>query len=383
MPVTTPQLRAPLYADVESLLHPGFLTHMSALAGHKIHLRSLCDSDLFLLRSRSMHASNLEWRAWVVATGIWMLDGDICLGQPDAPPALFKTLLASSRRVIDCLFSQMAGLFLRSRAAFQAATVYCLEDTSRHLWLSTGRERSFDAVGVPGAERLGRNPVQQFWVAFNLIEDQVAAQDLQWEGHKLVAATNNPKFIERLRQQETGARRQKEDERGQRLDDFFFSRARMETPHASSSNARGVLKSTQELAEEMRRWVVGEMDEHDLIVHQYRESVRQQQMAAERRRQELQEMLTRTREELADVPTQLVAISADHLDRLLSERGQRPGVSYIHNPSQQDKLLREASPGNLQVVDGRVVDPLSQGDLDNRTLQSLISGRHPSFGGGD
>jgi CheY-like chemotaxis protein len=312
-----------------------------------------------------------------------MLDGDLLLGHPGAPPALYKLLLASPRRVIDVLFSQMAGLFHRARSAFQAVTVYCLEDSSRQLWLSTGRERSLDVPGVPGAERLGRNPVQQFWVAFNLIEDQVAAQDLQWEGHKLVAATNAPKFIERLQQQETGARRQKEDERAERMDNFFFSRAHMEPPQATISTARGVLKSAQELTEEMRRWVVGDMDEHDLIVHQYRESVRQQHLAAERRQQELREMLTRTREELADVPTPLVAISAEHLDKLLAERGQHAGVSYIYKPNQQDRLLRETTPGNLQVVGNRVVDPSAQGDLDARTLQSLISGRHPSFGGGD
>ena len=106
--------RRPIYTDVEALLSPGFLSHSMAVSGVSLAMRSLSPGDAFLLRHRvGTKHTDREWRDWVLASSIWMVDGQPLLEDPHATHRVYRSIRALPRRVSDILFSVFTGLFNR------------------------------------------------------------------------------------------------------------------------------------------------------------------------------------------------------------------------------------------------------------------------------
>lgn len=400
LPKTTIEQRSRFYEDVESLLSPGFLTHPVTVAGVRLQLRSLSPGDLFMLRARATGTADKEWRIWALATSIWMIDGQVTLGADSTVPLIAKYLRSLPASALATVFSVLLGLFARSHRAVQAMLAYNYESESRYKWASMGRGTA-QFFGVPGAERLGLNTVQQMWLAFNQYEDQRAISDQNWEAAKLVASTNAPKAVKKLDEKDHQRHLDEQERRLKALDIFYYSRLGL-VDEKGARQAAGLVhrisgpKSVEDLEDEMKRWVTGDADLHDTVVSEYKNRIRLQKeydaadLAA--RQHALRTERARLDAEALEgdyKPQPLLALSAAQLQQMLQGRGGAGGrTTFIPTAPHADRLyskyLAEGSvtAGDLQVQGDKVLDPGANPEVDARTLNELIKGRSPTFGSG-
>ncbi len=399
LPHSTPEQRAHLYKDVEQLISPGFLTQNVTVGYQRIAIRSLCPGDVYLLQARvGMDTNQVNWRAWSVASSIWMIDGHNMLGQDWAVPRLAKFVQRLPPAAANTLFTAILGLFGRVQAAMEAAEAFLYERACRFMWRTLG-ERPYERSGVVGSERLGVNHIQRMWIAFNTAEDQRLSSETLWEGFKLTAMSMAPKGVKKLDEAE---QRRKEEEAGRRQevqDRLYYWKAGV-IPEEVFRNREAVggslngSKSVNDLEGEMRQWVSGERDDHDLIVAQYKQKISNRMKDEEAARMQRLRDLEAKREELMEeqvaLPTQLVAYTPDQLQRVLAERGHGgSGARYI-GPERNDQnflydryLKAEETTSGLQVVNGRIVHPNADPETDARTLDQIVKGRKVQMGEGD
>jgi len=328
-----------------------------------------------------------------------MIDGQVILGA-DAVPLVAKYLRSLPPSALTAVFSILLGLFARSHRAVQATMVYNYEAESRYKWVSMGKGTG-QFFGVPGAEKLGLNMVQQMWVAFNQYEDQRNITDQHWEAAKLVASTNAPKAVKKLDERDNQRHLDEQERRRKAADIFYYSRLGV-VDEKGAAQAAGLTqrisgpKSVEDLEEEMKRWVTGDADLHDQVVTDYKNRIRLQKerdaadLAA--RQQALRDERARLDAEAMEgefQPQPLLALTAVQLQQMLQGRDGPGGrTTFIPKAPHADRLytkyLAEGSvvTGDLQVQGGKVLDPGANAEVDARTLNELIKGRNPTFGPG-
>lgn len=400
LPQTTPEQRARFYEDVEALLSPGFLTHRVEIEGVRLQIRSLGPGDVFMLRARAEGGMTKDWRLWALASAIWMVDGRSLLGKDDAVPFMHAFLGRLPKNTQEILFTLLLGLFARSGRAIDAVEAYCLETTSRFRWKTYG-SRIQTASGVPGAESIGLNIVQRIWVAFNEVEDQRHTEETAWEGFKLVASSNAPKAIKKLDARDHSRREEEKGKRQKMLDQFFYERlgvidAKGKVVGSDTQAVTGP-KSVEDLEDEMRRWVTGDHDHHDRVVAEYKARIvamhEQEKAEREARRAALEAQRQKIEEAgVGWAPQPIMGLTLDQLQIMLANRPKaRPGMSVVYSgpPGGErnhvyEKYLQSAqTPGQLQVAEGRVVNPDADPDADQRTLNEVIRKRQVTFGAGE
>jgi len=400
LPRTTVEQRSRFYDDVEGLLSPGFLTHTVVVGGVRLHMRSLGAGDLFMLKARTEGTYSHEWRVWSVATSIWMIDGRTVLGQDEVIPFLAAYLRRLPKPVVDILFSLLLGLWVRVGDAVEATEVFCFETGSRYKWKTTGGG-GLRHSGVPGADKLGLNATQRIWVAFNEMEDTKRAEETAWEGFKLVASSNAPKAITKMDKRDTQRRQEEVEGRQKRLDLHYYvqlgvvdAKGDVKDTDGSMHRIQGA-KTVEDIEEEMRRWVTDDQDLHDSVVADYKDRIRVKYAQEKQERESRRLALQRKREEMGWEtgrfrPQPLIALTAEQLHETLAARGPgMPGVAWIPKAPNADRLFDRyvgeegTGTGQLEVIDGKVVDPGANPTMDERTLNELIKGRNPTFGSGE
>lgn len=397
---SSPEQRSKFYGDVEALLVPGFLHHTVRIQGIRLGVRSLGPGDLFMLRARADGATDREWQSWMVASSIWMVDGYSTLGDSHAVPRIKAMVSTLPRNTLSILFTTVLGLFARVNRANEAIEAYIYENTSRSKWKMLGGQSFGAHSGIPGAEHLGTNFVQRIWMAFNEAEDLKHQEDQAWEGFKLVAATNSPKGVKKLDAKDVQSRR---DELGRRqavMDRYYYYRiglvdreGYLKDRDKNSMGARVLsTKSVDDLEDEMRRWVAGEMDDHDKVVATYKAHVTalQEQELKEREARRLAlRQAQQEQEEVGVVPQGLIAYSPAQLQAILRERNPgKSGARWVgegHPGGKQTELYekylsKKETAGRLaRGQQGTLVDPEANPDADQRTLNDIISQRDVAF----
>lgn len=391
---TSPETRSPYYKDIESLVSPGFLTHTVKVGDVVLGFRSLTSTDLFMIKQRCGDGvGDLSWLTWVLATSVWMVAGWNLLEESNSVPRLARTLRHLPKRTLHDLFTVVAGLLNRQNKAVRGAEAYCYEGSSRYLWKSLGRALPDDSArGIPGASRVGLTHVQKMWVSFNMMEDD-RMQSLQaWGQAKLVASASNPKGVSKISQADESAAQEEEQRRQETMDRYYYRAAGFlteeEAERAFSRFDRPRAKSVEELEDEMRRWVSGEMDEHDLLVAEYKRQITERMAAEEQKREE---RIRQLREQDAEVqrntgfePTKLVGYTPEELQRVLGER--KSGVVTVYDDSRtnpEDPVYRKHLVGQPKLPPGyHVVEDkiIYEGD---QSLNEQISGRQVTFREGD
>ena len=391
---TTYEQRAPLYEDVEELLDHGFLAQSVTIGGVGVTLRSLSPNDQYTLRHRSYGTSGEEWRVWVVATATWIANGYDLLGEQHAVPRLAKAFRALPANVRQVLFNVVISLYDRVAKATEAIESYAYETVSRYKWRSNGG-------GLPAgltAAGVGTNHVQRMWTFYNMVEDLRVADDNLWEGFKLSTSPHAPKGIKKIDDRDRQAKQMEKDRRQTVQDRFFYTvkglvapLTKGTAPQASKTQPMGLHpKSVDELAEEMRRWVAGEDDWHDTVVHDYKQTIVTNYEQHKRDSAERAAMLAALHEEESAAPRPLVAYTPQQLEEMLRDRGEggHSGVRTVAtgmNPVREhlfEKYLgREPDRGALATTeDGRVVVGTPSGDDGNTLLGDRIAERQVGFG---
>lgn len=337
---TTPEQRAPLYGDVESLLDFGFLTHNLTINGVHIALRSLGPGDRFLLQHRAHNLANDDWWAVAIATSIWMANGYNLLDEDNAIPMVAKILRKLPPNVRAILFNEVGTMFDRVNEAIEAVESYAYERVSRYKWRSLGGQPFNSHNGVKGA--IGTNHVQRMWTFFNMIEDQKVADDVYWDGVKFTTSAHSPKGVKKADERDKQHRKEEQDRRQRVQDTFFYTVKGVIKKVEPGSKPEPKLtgeKTSDDLADEMRRWVAGEADWHDDIVNDYKRKVSENY---ERYKQEMADraaVLAVAREEDSDQPQSLVAYTPDQLADILKGHGY--GVAGVRQVDAGPGAIRE------------------------------------------
>lgn len=349
--------RRDIYKDVETLISPGFLTHQVSVGGMSMSMRSLFPGDIFLLKHRMGRESTVRtWKEWAVASSVWMMDGQLLLGQPNTPARVQRSLRHMSRAGIDMLFSVFMGLFNRVTEALNRIEAFCYEDFSRQIWRRCGRQSpaTDEFAGIPGVGSHGMNHAQRLWTAYNLVEDDRQQWMRDWQAAKLVASSNTPKGVKRIASRDK-AEAANEEERRKRVISLCYERVRGAEDDGSPYTVYRAV-SAEELVAEMERWKRGESDRHDQIVEFHKNRIREQQRAQQEAHAQRMAALEAQRmlEGFTEEPTRMVGYTAEQLGEMLKDRpkGARQ-VAGTEQSRMMDKVVhQEIRPGVLG-KDGR------------------------------
>jgi hypothetical protein len=374
-----------MYEDLRQFLVPGFLTSTLALNGHTYGFRSLVPSDLWLV-NQIARDTDPEWRVRLLAASLWMVDGVVLLDSPEAAAVTYRALCRSSSVVIREGFGTLVGFFRRWRDAQKYLESFLYEEESRRLWQGcrSGATPLWGRTSIPGLSRLGSNPVQSAWAAWNHLEDSRETQEYEWSLTKVHISLQSHKAAQNV---EARDRSRLETERNRRRavreEAELAWRGKDEERRRRRSSTWGGA-SAKDLAEEMRRWVSGEMDAHDRIVAEYKERIRSEKLAreAEAARWRAAQEARRSTTTESEARAAWVAYTPEQLARHLPARpfsGTRQVVDETQERLFDTYLREEPVAGPVRVEAGRVTfapeaveeknsEPLS---LDDQVAQHL------------
>lgn len=364
LPQTTPEQRQEMYEGILDLLHYGFLATPVRLGDISLSLRTLSKGDLFLLQHRTAHSNTEDIRRWMIASSIWMANGHVLLSEPAAVPWFYEKLQGLRPPHTKLLVHVLNSLSKQQVGCYDMIDAFCAEPLSRAMWRQTnGTFPSSAYSGVPGVEHLGMNIVQKLWVAHNRTEDLREKIDSEWAHAKFVASATAPKGVEQLNQKESTMREAERTRKQELFDKTYYRwlgylRSDGTTPGSDLPVFRQA-STPDELAEEMRKWVSGEMDAHDQIVADYKRRILENyERDMEARRQSI-EAARQQAEEAGEDPTtlKLVGYTLDQLrDRIQPALHKTvyeapKGAEYLYNRY----LSHVPEKGKLAVQDGKVV----------------------------
>ena len=291
-----------MYGDLYELLVPGFLSSTLELDGHRYGLRSLSQNDLLFLRKFSGDRDP-AWRAHLVAHSVWMADGVPFLEDFGiAHRVVYDSLLRSSQTILREMLGTVLGFFSRMREAQYYLESYLYEEDSRRLWGGIGRGSHplWSKASIPGVERLGLNSIQSAWTSWNQVEDSRLEQEYTWSNTKVLVSLQSHKGYESLNNKD---RMRADTEDGRRISvkekayrRYQYGETVEDTDSLGSSSMRRA-RTNDELEDEMRRWIRGDLDEHDRIVEAYKNRIREEQEERERQKEEFLAELRAKREE--------------------------------------------------------------------------------------
>ena len=124
-------------------------------------------------------------------------------------------------------------------------------------------------TGLPGLELLGLNGAQKVWVAWNNAEDQRDRDEYDWMLTKQSIAPHAPKAIQKMEKQEKQKEDTRDRDRAKRLDEWYYKRTGVLDEDGKLIDSGGkaidpyagdqvsMSYTSEELADEMRRWVSG------------------------------------------------------------------------------------------------------------------------------
>lgn len=377
----------------------GFLTHPVRVGDASFELRSLLPGDLLLLNSR-MRVPNTDWRAWMVATSAWLINGYCMLGSTNSVPQVMDEISQLPPRVLEVLFSLVVGLYKRATKALSSIESFCYETHSRYLWRafggSSGGWNINTHAGLPETANLGTNNIQRMWIAHNVYEDLTDKADQEWEGFKLVASAMSPKGVEKLNRHDKSRRNEDRQRRQEAMDKFYYEQLGITLGRDGVLTEDGIRlprKSVDELSDEMKRWVAGDIDEHDRIVEAYKEQVLARHDAEQQAREiSRQKLLQSFREEEQSIqPSPLVGYTASEVIQIIQQRsvGMVPGTQRIYEEDPRDmlvaKLKRKESRGLIRSGEQGLTAPQAHlaDDGDTFTLDDQVARRDLQIRGED
>lgn len=338
--------RTAMYGDLAHLLSPGFLSCSIEQEGHRFTLRSLSQGDLYYLR-QFVRDDDPGWRVHLAAHSLWMVDGLPLLGNPYAHRVAYDYLSRSNRPLLRAMIGATYGFFSRMREANHYLEAYLYEDESRRIWknIGSGTYPLHKMSSIPGVESLGLNQWQASWVAWNRLEDERDHQEYLWSNTKVLVSLQSHKGYESLNNRDR-QRHQTEDERRaavrERASHRFLHGEDEEDRNAPPKETVRKARTNDELEDEMRRWIVGDLDWHDQIVEAYKNRIREQQEEREREKEAIMAELRAQREkherELGVPKPVLRGITPEEMAQI-----QRSA------PATGAKFLVEADPGTRNV----------------------------------
>lgn len=163
---------------------------------------------------------------------------------------------------------------------------YLYENESRFIWL-VNKDDAVKNKLMKGYERIGLNTAQESWIAFNKREDVREEQERLFEHSKFIVSG----FVgsKEIRKIESSEKQRQRDER-KRRQDIRLKNTKKDTFKRLSAP----INTVEDIISELERQIRGEKDEHDRIIDQHEQRLREMK---ERRLLEIQQAIERSKYE--------------------------------------------------------------------------------------
>jgi len=300
-----------------------------------------------------------DWKHWLIAHAIWMLDGRLYLGDPEAQSVLYERIQELAPHIVESLLGAVLDLNQRTNKALELVPVFCQEYQARLMWrqLQGHSYPSVRQIGIPGIENLGTNTAQRMWSAYNVIEDLNEKFEASWSHAKFVASAMSPKGVEQISKADRSAKEEKELQRQELFDRTYYIEKGILDREDRLAGTDTVLPkvitaSTEEdLIADMHRAISGEMDWHDQVIMAYKNRILdQQRKEVEDRQRRIAE--ARRKAELEGEETeafQLVGYTLDELQERLGDLRYKPATVQDEGPQEYltDRYLKEVEIGMI------------------------------------
>ena len=390
---TTPDQRMELsiYADITHIIRHGFIALDLFVGRVQVSLRSVLPWDRDLLLRRTIQGTDRQYKIWLLAQTTWMLDGHVLLGRQDVTIELYRIYSQLSSAHINKIFGAYQQIWLRYEKAFHGLESFGYEQHSRLLWIES-KHVGVSSYAFRGYDsKLGISELQRSWIVYNDYEDRRLDHEEKWQTAKLIASASAPKGVDKLNAQDK-SRIEGENSRRQSVQDtFYYKTKRLLSDSSDLSSSKGAkvsgAASPEELEDEMRKWILGEKDEHDIVVENYKRHV-SQAFAKQMQIKEQQIMEARAVSRAADEDEGAVALVGYTLSQVrekLEDTGYTPHASTAHFQTKgRDYLYRrylekDPTTGTLSVDErGNIV-----ANEEPKKMDDLISNRKIPFREGD
>jgi hypothetical protein len=284
LPQTTYENRSEMYVDVEKLISPGFISTRVKVFDTYFNLRTFCSGDMNLLENREKRDSRdaRDWIVTVLSHATWMVNGISILGDINTPidvSSLYKRL---PNYILKRLYRIQSSLSDKIGEAVKYIRCYSMEDPSRNAWRVIGNSISLPTItGIPGTEIIGLNPIQKLWIIYNKHFDSIEEGKQSWNTAKFIASSNNPKGVKKVEDKEKARELREEDSKQELLDKTYYTYigALREDKLSDGRSIQRRVKTIDELANEYKNWVEGNMDEFDMIVNEHKRKIREKFIA--------------------------------------------------------------------------------------------------------
>lgn len=340
-------------------------------------MRSLHPQDFFLLRQRVAEVQS-EWRPWSVAMSVWMVNGQIIVGDQESLQVLFRTLQTMPAPALKGLFRMVLRLAERVQVALDILESFFYESESRELWKSEGREVLNPGLGVMWPTTI--NAVQKYWVLYNLMEDDREAKEHQWSMVKFMVGPHAPKGIKKLSERDKEREQELRERRSLIQDRTYWEVLGVVKKLRGKDRDMAIRKirkaeTYDELQEEMKNWVQGNLDDHDQVIETVKNRIREDVQLRERLEIERNEALRKAMEEEANRPVGRPEVLRTLTPEEVEDFMKTPPPQQIYYPSGENMAYKKylaaktMSPGNLIVQGNQLVPSVP---VDVESLRGLV-----------
>ena len=393
-----------MYEGVRKLLTLGFLAHGVEINGIRVIQRSLNDNDWVLLQYRVNPKSPVSWKRWAVATSIWMIDGQIILGDEGALQRVYQMCASFPLNILEDLYAVLNALMRKVREASDVMEAFLYESEARYLWRSEGSRLVED--GRFGSQQTGLNAIQKLWLFFNRMEDDGDQERHDWDMAKFMIGPHVPKGIKKINAKDKQLRADLVRRREGIMDRTYYEVQGVLAKRKPEGSTRfdrfngwevAMAETPEELKDEMRRWVAGIKDPHDSIIDYVKSKIKTEKETARNQAKVQREALQRAMGEEGITKAQLIPMTGTAAQAFLERvKARMPGTSQVtqdltHNSAYEKYIKNNPEVGVLGVDEhGNIttntpVDPkemlemLRKPEEGQHSLQERIENRRPTM----
>jgi hypothetical protein len=375
-----------LYSDVEELITEGFLYNTININGSVIAFRTLPSDRTSLLKIRCESSRQKgDVLRWVLASSAWTINGYEVFQDRNAPFHLFSEFFQSLN--YDCLriLSDVVwSLRRRLDSAMLIAESYCYEPYSRNMWYLQGKS----------SKSQEENSVRKIWEAHNISEDEFNSDMRSWEHTKAKVGSMTQKGAQHI-SKEIDRIKNKEEERRQAhihktLQKLLYGQdwdgkkkvvINLDGQEYIVEHMDSAI-TFEDLDLQMRRFVEGKKDAHDLVVEKYLNDIQER---ARKRQEEYELALSYAKKEGTQESGSYSSLSlVGYTPQQLEELGIRSNTTVKSdggNSAIADHLFEKVVNQNIKAgwLNASNVPEEYGKDTGAATLQEKIAQRKPSL----
>ena len=338
------------YQDLRQVIEYGFLSFKILINHRYITFRSPSLKDFELMESYSLRSVRdlILIARCIYSIGYVKINQDRDFYQmiefcKTIPLSCFNKIVLYIYAITNRL--RNAGILLEG---------FCYETESRQLWKTWMSKNRFQKEVSDG----DFDTLQLAWIIWNESEDLKAIEDAHWQRSLFVAsamASGVDKIKAKWKNQE-----ELENKRREEVKKY----ARMGKPMPKDAKDV-VLDQNEKLIEEMRRWLAGEEDEHDKVIREHKEFMKEQITKAKTYAEEQRQIAIEKKEEIQAIP--LVGYSLEDIKQKTGGITQSTTIG-VHLSKDNEKVLDKI------MADALVPEPLNpeQDSIFNQSKTSLM-----------